>query len=98
MIPLIPFNVFFPVLQAETQQQYFPTLLLSDYENSIESALGLLPAPYEKALDGQEGLTSETLGGIDDTRPESQGGLRPRRAQLLRHLAQGLSRRSPRAT
>jgi hypothetical protein len=74
VIPLMPFNVFFPVLQAETQQQYFPKLLLSDYEESIESALGLLPVPYAKALDGQEGLTSETLGGIDDTRPVSQGG------------------------
>ena len=77
MIPLIPFNVFFPVLAAETQQQYFPKLLLSDYEDSIESALGLLPFPYEKALDGQEGLTTETLGGIDDTRPESEGGYDP---------------------
>ena len=40
VIPLIPFNVFYPVLQAETDQQYFPKLLLSDYESSIESALG----------------------------------------------------------
>jgi hypothetical protein len=77
VIPLIPFNVFYPVLQAETQQQYFPKLLLSDYEESIESALGLLPIPYEKALDGQEGLTTQTLGGIDDTRPEAQGGYDP---------------------
>ncbi len=77
VIPLIPFNVFFPVLAAETQQQYFPKLLLSDYEESIESALGLLPFPYEKALDGQEGLTTETLGGIDDTRPEAEGGYDP---------------------
>jgi len=77
VIPLMPFNVFFPVLAAETQQQYFPRLLLSDYEESIESALGLLPVPYEKALDGQEGVTTETLGGIDDTRPESEGGYDP---------------------
>jgi len=77
VIPLMPFNVFYPVLQAETQQQYFPKLLLSDYEESIESALGLLPIPYEKALDGQQGLTTETLGGIDDTRPESEGGYDP---------------------
>ncbi len=63
VIPLIPFNVFYPVLQAETAQQYFPKLLLSDYEESIESALGLIPIPYEKALDGQEGLTTQTLGG-----------------------------------
>jgi hypothetical protein len=74
VIPLIPFNVFYPVLAAETAQSYFPKLLLSDYESSIESALGLLPAPYSKALDGQEGLTTETLAGIDDDRPASQGG------------------------
>ncbi len=63
VIPLIPFNVFYPVLQAETQQQWYPRLLLSDYENSIDAALGLIPIPYEKALDGQEGLTTLTLGG-----------------------------------
>jgi len=74
VIPLIPFNVFYPVLQAETDQQYFPRLLLSDYESSIETALGLLPVPYAKALDGQEGLTTETLSGVDDDRPASQGG------------------------
>ena len=74
VIPLVPFNVFYPLLQAETNQQYFPRLLLSDYESSIESALGLLPAPYKAALDGQEGVTTETLGGIDDDRPASEGG------------------------
>ncbi len=63
VIPLIPFNVFYPVLQAQTAQQYYPKLLLSDYEESIESALGLIPVPYENALNGQEGLTTETLGG-----------------------------------
>jgi len=77
VIPLMPFNAFLPVLSAETQQQYFPKLLLSDYESSIESALGLLPVPFEKALDGQEGVTTETLGGIDDSRPEAQGGYDP---------------------
>jgi hypothetical protein len=77
VIPLMPFNAFLPVLSAETQQKYFPKLLLSDYENSIESALGLLPIPFEKALDGQEGVTTETLGGIDDSRPEAQGGYDP---------------------
>ena len=77
VIPLMPFNVFFPVLAAETQQQYFPRLLLSDYEESIQSALGLIPAPYEKALDGQEGVTTETLGGVDDDRPQAEGGYDP---------------------
>ena len=77
VIPLIPENAFFPYLGAETTQQYFPRLLLSDYESTIEVGLGLIPAPYEKALDGQEGVTVETLGGIDDDRPESQGGYDP---------------------
>jgi hypothetical protein len=77
VIPLMPFNAFFPILQAETQQSYFPKLLLSDYQSSIESSLGLIPVPYEDALNGQEGITTETLGGIDDDRPESQGGYDP---------------------
>jgi Periplasmic binding protein len=72
VIPLIPFNVFYPVLQAEISQQYFPRLLLSDYEESIESALGLIPIPFEKALDGQEGLTTQTLGG--STTPSNYTG------------------------
>lgn len=74
VIPLVPFNVFFPLLHAETAQQYFPRLLLSDYESSIQSSLGLIPVPYASALDGQEGVTTETLGGIDDDRPAEQGG------------------------
>lgn len=74
VIPLIPFNVFFPILQSETSQQYYPKFLLSDYESSILSGLGLIPVPYEAALDGQQGVTTETLGGFDDDRPLSQGG------------------------
>jgi hypothetical protein len=77
IIPLIPFNVFYPVLQAETSQQYYPRLLLSDYESSILSSLGLIPVPYADALNGQEGVTTETLGGIDDDRPQSEGGYDP---------------------
>ncbi len=77
VIPLLPDNAFTPYLGAETSQQYFPTLLLSDYQTEIEIALGLIPIPYEKALNGQEGVTAETLGGIDLPRPESQGGYDP---------------------
>ncbi len=74
VIPLLPENVFFPYLSAETSQQYFPHLLLSDYGSTIEIGLGLIPIPFEKALNGQEGVTVETLGGIDDDRPQSEGG------------------------
>jgi hypothetical protein len=77
VIPLLPENAFFPYLGAENAQQYFPQLLLSDYQSTITVALGLIPVPYEKALDGQEGVTTETLGGFDDARPQSQGGYDP---------------------
>ena len=77
VFPLLPENAFFPYLAAESAQQYYPQLLLSDYQSSIEVALGLIPVPYEAALNGQEGVTTETLGGFDDARPESQGGYDP---------------------
>jgi hypothetical protein len=87
VIPLIPFNAFFPYLQAASQQQYYPKLLLSDYEDTIEIGLGLIPVPFEKALNGQEGITVETLGGADENSitqngvstplPESKGGYDP---------------------
>jgi hypothetical protein len=77
VVPLLPENAFFPYVGAETSQQYYPQLLLSDYQSTIEVALGLIPVPYEQALNGQEGVTTETLGGFDDNRPESQGGYDP---------------------
>ncbi len=77
VIPLLPDNAFTPYLGAETSQGYYPKLLLSDYQSEIEIALGLIPIPYEKALNGQEGVTAETLGGIDLPVPESQGGYDP---------------------
>jgi hypothetical protein len=77
VLPLLPVNSFFPYLLAETTQQYYPRLLLSDYESTIEIGLGLVPVPFENAIDDQEGVTVQTLGGIDDDRPESQGGYDP---------------------
>jgi ABC-type branched-subunit amino acid transport system substrate-binding protein len=77
VIPLLPENAFDPYITAETAQKYFPTLLLSDYETELEVGLGLIGKTYDKALNGQEGVTAETLGGIDDPRPESEGGYDP---------------------
>jgi ABC-type branched-subunit amino acid transport system substrate-binding protein len=65
VIPLVPFNAFFPYLGAENSQHYFPKLLLSDYESTVSESLGLIPVPYEQALNDQEGITTETLGGTD---------------------------------
>jgi hypothetical protein len=74
VIPLIPFNSFFPFLSQENGQNYFPRLLLSDYESSINVTLGLIPIPYEKGLDHQEGVTVETLGGTDAPVSVTPGG------------------------
>jgi hypothetical protein len=77
VFPLIPENAFFPYIGAENSQQYFPQLLLSDFESTITVALGLIPVPYEQALNEQQGVTTQTLGGFDDARPQSQGGYDP---------------------
>ena len=77
VIPLLRENAFFPYIAAETSQQWYPQLLLSDYQSTVEVALGLIPVPYNNALNGQEGVTTETLGGIDDDRPQAQGGYDP---------------------
>ncbi len=90
IFPLIPFNSFFPLVNAMQQQSYYPKLLLSDYEEGIESSLGLIPTVDEAVLNGQEGVTTETLGGVDDTEAREPGRLRPRPAYLLRRLAQGV--------
>jgi hypothetical protein len=87
VIPLIPENAFFPFLQAESSQNYYPKLLLSDYESTIDIALGLIPTPFLKGLNLQEGITVQTLGGADENSvtqngtttplPESKGGYDP---------------------
>ncbi len=77
IIPLLREDAFFPYIGAENAQKYFPKLLLSDYQSTITIALGLIPAPYEDALNGQEGVTTETLGGEDDPLPEAKGGYDP---------------------
>jgi len=77
VIPMLPENSFLSYIGSETSQNYFPTLVLGDYDSSVEVALGLIPVPYEQALDNQEGVTTETLGGIDDAIPEKDGGYDP---------------------
>ena len=43
-----PENAFFPYIGAENSQQYYPQLLLSDYQSTVEVALGLIPVPYDR--------------------------------------------------
>ena len=78
VIPLIPFNAFFPVLGARDPAELLSRDCCCRTTSSRSSRhSGSSPFPYEKAIDGQEGVTTETLGGIDDWRPESQGGYDP---------------------
>jgi len=65
VIPLMPFNSLFAYLGQESAQNYYPKLLLSDYQSSIDVTLGLIPFPFEDALNGQQGVTTLTLGGVD---------------------------------
>jgi hypothetical protein len=77
VIPIVPFNAFVPLMNAEKNQSYHPKLLLSDYEQTLTAGLGLIPTLFETELNGQEGVTTQTLGGITGTQPESQGGYDP---------------------
>jgi branched-chain amino acid transport system substrate-binding protein len=75
IIPLVPFNALQPLLQAQTEQNYFPKLLLSDYESSVSLALGLVEFQFTEALDGQVGPTFETFGNDDHPSGYTPGGL-----------------------
>jgi ABC-type branched-subunit amino acid transport system substrate-binding protein len=70
VIPLLPVNAFFPYLSAAAAQDYAPRLLLSDYENSIQVALGLAEFQFPDLLSGQAGPTVYTLSDEDDPRDD----------------------------
>ncbi len=67
VFPLLAENAFFPYIGAENSQQYYPQLLLSDYESTIEVALGLIPGALRAG--------AQRAGGRDD---RDAGGLRRR--------------------
>ena len=98
VIPLMPFNVFYPVLQAETAQQWYPEAPPERLRG--EHRVGPRAAARPLCRGPQR------TGGTDHRDPRRHrrrptaepGRLRPRRAQVLDRLAQGVSRRSPRAT
>ena len=77
VIPLIPFNVFYPVLRAETRQQYFPKLLLSDYESSIESRSGSSPSPTRRRSTARRASPPRPWAGSTTPVPGAQGGYDP---------------------
>ncbi|MEX2268626.1 MAG: ABC transporter substrate-binding protein [Acidimicrobiia bacterium] len=71
VIPLVsvypPFQSF---VSSSSTQDYTPTLLLSDYEQSVNVALGLAESLYPEQVSGQKGPTVFTLSNEDDDRPD----------------------------
>jgi hypothetical protein len=68
VIPLMPLPAFLAYMQAANSQQYYPKLVLSDYEQSIAIGLGMAESLFKNVLDGQLGMTYQTLGNSDDPR------------------------------
>ena len=59
---MLPFLQLVTWLQAEDSQNYYPKLLLSDYESEIQAMLGLAESKYEKELQDTVGPTAFRLG------------------------------------
>jgi hypothetical protein len=68
VLPVLPFLQLVTWLQEEDSQNYFPQLLLSDYESEIQAMLGLAEAKYEKELQDTVGPTAFRLGSDEDPR------------------------------
>ena len=72
VIPLLPVTAFRSYLSAAKAQQYAPKLMLSDYEGTVNTALGLAEYQFPDLLNGQRGPTVYTLSSEDDDRPNGQ--------------------------
>ena len=76
--PAHPLQRLLPGAPGRDRPEYYPKLLLSDYESSIEVVPRPAAHPLRAALNGQEGVTTETLGGVDDDRlHRGQGATTP---------------------
>jgi ABC-type branched-subunit amino acid transport system substrate-binding protein len=71
VIPLLPVNAFRAYLTAAKSQGYAPDLMLSDYEGTVNVALGLAEFQFPDLLSGQLGPTVYTLSSEDDDRPDN---------------------------
>ena len=74
VIPLLRENAFFPYIGAETSQQYYPQLLLSDYQSIDRGGAG----PHPNSL--REG--AQRAGGRDDRDAGRHRRQPPRRARV----------------
>ena len=81
MIPLIPENAFFPYIGAETSQQYFPQLLLSDYESVRRGRARAHPGPLREGARRAGGGDDRDAGRLRRRPAPEPGWLRPGRAR-----------------
>jgi len=66
VLPLLPYNTMQTFLRAAQSQSYQPRLLLSDYEQSLTSALGMAETGgFKYNLQDQIGPTAVVLGNDD---------------------------------
>jgi ABC-type branched-subunit amino acid transport system substrate-binding protein len=72
VIPLLPANSFRSYLASAKAQDYSPKLMLSDYEQTVNVALGLAEFQFPTLLTGQLGTTVFTLSSEDDDRPDGE--------------------------
>jgi ABC-type branched-subunit amino acid transport system substrate-binding protein len=71
VIPLLAvYPPFQSYLAAAHAQNYRPDLILSDYDSTVNTALGLAEFSYGDELSGQMGPTVYTLSNEDDDRPD----------------------------
>jgi hypothetical protein len=62
VLPVLSFLSLLQYLQTEDSQSFYPQLLLSDYESSIQAMLGMAEFKYERALQDTIGPTAFMLG------------------------------------
>ena len=92
VIPLMPLPAFLAYMQAANSQQYYPKLALSDYEQTISIGLGMAESLFKNVLDGQLGMTYQTLGNSDDPRLQPAAGIGGLLQDLDRRPADAVSR------
>jgi ABC-type branched-subunit amino acid transport system substrate-binding protein len=66
VLPVVSFLQILVWLQEEDSQNYFPQLLLSDYESNIQVLLGLAESKYAKELQDTKGPSAFRLGSAEN--------------------------------
>ena len=91
IIPLMPFNVFYPVLQAETSQQWYPKPPVERLRGEHRILARIAPHSLRQGPQRTGGGDHRDLGRHRQPPPPEPGRVRPRRPQVLERVAQGLS-------